>query len=292
MLKIAAGFIFLFPVFLSFGQNNPNTLLWEVTKPGIKDTSYLFGTFHEVDAAFFSSLSNATQKLAQAEKVYVELTTADGEATSGGADQLNSWDEEKWDSLLNESQKEIFEAFVEKSESPELYKTPPLLLNLILARLYIQNFCDTLYRESYELMDASIDKFALSKNKEVHSLDENQIDILSRSANNSSLAKDLTYVEGSIDYMDKMLNDDASNCKLVEEYRNLNIDYQFDTKMEDQNAPFELIGRNNKWIVTLNKAFKENNCFVAVGFRHLMYEQGLVQQLKGLGYSVKPIPAR
>ena len=87
-----------------------------------------------------------------------------------------------------------------------------------------------------------------------------------------------------------MLDDDTSGCKLAEEYKNLNIDYQLGIK--DHQNPFELTERNDRWMAVLNEAFEKNSCFVAVGFRHLMYKQGLIQQLRKLGYSVKPIPSR
>ncbi|MEM6843085.1 MAG: TraB/GumN family protein [Bacteroidota bacterium] len=60
----------------------------------------------------------------------------------------------------------------------------------------------------------------------------------------------------------------------MEDYKNLNIDYQLERK--DHEHPFELTERNHQWMPILEEAFKENSCFVAVGFRHLQYKQGLV----------------
>lgn len=42
----------------------------------------------------------------------------------------------------------------------------------------------------------------------------------------------------------------------------------------------------------IDKAFLQNNCFVAVGFKHLFYKQGLIQLLRNSGYTVTPNPAK
>lgn len=39
---------------ISFGQNITKTVLWQVTKNNLKDTSYLFGTYHSFTSNFFN----------------------------------------------------------------------------------------------------------------------------------------------------------------------------------------------------------------------------------------------
>ena len=101
MRKILSAGILLFPAFLSIGQNTSRTLLWEVSKAGIQDTSYLFGTFHEVDQGFFFALSNAVQKLEQADLLFVEEVTSSGNDETSAEEQGQSyhWSAEKWNQL-------------------------------------------------------------------------------------------------------------------------------------------------------------------------------------------------
>ena len=290
MLMLLTSFILLLPTFYSVGQDKPGTLLWEVSKVGVKDRSYLFGTFHEVNPYFFLSLPNSVKKLEQADMLFVERTTVDIESSSSENVRLNYWTEEQWDSILDKDQKQVFESFVEKSEDQGYYNLPPSVLALNLAQLYTKFFCDDNGRKSYETMESFIEEVALNSNKRIRSLDENQANILLRSSLSNTTEEDSVYAASCINYMNRMLNDNISDCELVEEYKNLNIDYQLEIK--DHQHPFELTERNERWMAVLNEAFKENSCFVAVGFRHLQYKQGLVQQLRELGYLVEPIATR
>ncbi|WKN41218.1 TraB/GumN family protein [Tunicatimonas pelagia] len=290
MYRLLASFILLLSAFYSVGQDKPGTLLWAVSKVGVSDTSYLFGTFHEVDPYFFLSLSSSVKKLEQVDVLFVEQTAINTDVSSSEEVKLNYWTVEQWDNLLDKEQKQIFESFVEKSESPEYYESPPLLLTLNLTQIYTRFFCDDNGRKSYETMDSFIEKTALNKKREVRSLDENQTNILLRSSLGSTSEEDSAYAVACVELMTKMLNSDLSGCEFVEDYKELNIDYQLERKEHEH--PFELTERNDRWMTVLDEVFKENSCFVAVGFRHLQYKQGLVQQLRELGYSVEPIAAR
>ncbi|MGB3585883.1 MAG: TraB/GumN family protein [Tunicatimonas sp.] len=261
-----------------------------MSKAGVEDTSYLFGTFHTVNPDFFLSLPNSVKKLEEADILFVERTTVDSNTTLSEDVKLNYWSVERWDNLLDKEQKRVFESFVEKSEDQGYYDLPPSILALNLAQLYTTHFCDIQDRESYEALDSFIVETALNSNKEIRSLDENQLNILLRSSLSSTSEEDSVYAAMCAKYMDRMLNDDLSGCEQLEDYKNLNIDYQLEKENHDH--PFELTERNDKWITIIQKALKENSCFVAVGFRHLQYKQGLIQQLRESGYSVEPIAAR
>ncbi|MEM9834240.1 MAG: TraB/GumN family protein [Bacteroidota bacterium] len=292
MFKTLTSLTLLLSTFYSVGQDKPGTILWEVSKVGIKDTSYLFGTFHTVNPDFFLSLPNSVKKLEQSDILFVEQTAVDPDTTLIEDVKLNYWNVERWDNLLDKEQKQVFKSFVEESEDQGYYNLPPSVLALNLAQLYTTYFCDIQDRESYELMDSFIEQSASDKNIAVQSLDENQANILLRFSLNSTNEEDSAYATRCIKLMTKMLNDDLSGCKFLEDYKKFNIDYELELEVKGQDESYELVGRNNKWIPILDGAFKENICFVAVGFRHLMYKQGLVQQLKGLGYSVEPTATR
>lgn len=272
-------------------QDRPGTLLWEVSKPGVPHTSYLFGTFHEINATFFSSLANAVEKLNQSEVLYVEEKRSDAQAVAG-ASQVAFWTREQWEGTLNLEQQTVFTSFVEKAEDPTYYTYPPLILTTKLARIYIQNFCDTLHRQSGELMDHAIEKIAHSRQKQVLSLDRPQIDILVEGAKSRDSIQNTGYVKAVIELMDKMLKDDATDCEIVQNYTNFKIDYQLDEPIKNASDAYQLHQRNNAWLVTLDRDFQKKSCFVAVGYGHLRFKEGLIGQLRALGYLVKPVPVR
>lgn len=289
MKRIALSFFFVNISMISLGQTNAKSVLWEVSKPGIKYKSYLLGTFHEVNPAFFLSIPYANEKLKQSQILYVERTTADAQ----GNDRTTlkkPWTESEWSKLLDLGQESVFKSFAKKSEDSSWYKASPLMLLLSLNRLYSQNFCDTTYRDSYELMDTYIEKVALENKIKTSSLDGNQFEIIENASNDTGSGRDLVYAEGCIDLMNKMLHDDTDGCDFIKSYKNFDLNYQFDTTLKNINLPSSLLpDRNNKWVLMLDQSFKSNNCFVAVGIRHLFYKEGLIQQLRERGYTVKPL---
>lgn len=90
-----------------------------------------------------------------------------------------------------------------------------------------------------------------------------------------------------------MLENNLEHCAIITAYKNFDIDYELDKEITSQSPDYSLlVNRNQSWIPVLDKAFSVHRCFVAVGFRHLFYKQGLIQQLRKLGYTVEPIPVR
>lgn len=86
---------------LSYTQNKKGSLFWEVTHPQSTDTSYLFGTFHQVNPDYFDSLSIVRQRLAASDIVYVESYAKDSlslekQKSNDTLEILKPWTKEKW----------------------------------------------------------------------------------------------------------------------------------------------------------------------------------------------------
>jgi uncharacterized protein YbaP (TraB family) len=269
-------------------QNKPQTCLWQVHKPGAHHTSYLFGTFHEADGTFFASLTASVTHLAQAELLFVERRSDDMQRDDQAPASSPQWNAARWQALLTSPQRAIFTRFVEKAQDSSAYQLSPLLLRLGLFRLYEQNFCDTLGRTSAELLDQYIERVALAHHTEVQSLDT-RADRSHALAPPSTLLSAAEHAAFCVKLMQAMLQNDPSKCGSTQAYRAFALDYEFDQVGPDV---LGLKARNTHWLAILAPAFEQKNCFVAIGFRHLMYQQGLIQQLRRRGYTVTPVPAR
>jgi uncharacterized protein YbaP (TraB family) len=289
MSKIIFFIIALLVIQSIYGQNKPRTLLWEVTQNGSNVKSYLFGTLHEVDTDFFDSLKNTNDKLKTSDVVYVEEIN-NASDTANILQKLSTWNETKWDKLLSDNQKITFEKFIIKSERSEFKNLPPLILNRVIAGMYLRDFCQFISSNYNLSLDAKIENVAYENKKPVFSLDENQGDILKEVSSAIDSNLNFVYAENIILLMAKMLNDDFSDCQLITNYKTFKIDYELDVDLTKvKNYSPLLIDRNNKWIKILNKPLRDHNCFIAVGLRHLFYKQGLIQQLRDLGFTVRPI---
>lgn len=288
MKKILFIFIsFCFSTML-YGQDVPKTLMWKVTKSGSKNISFLFGTFHEVSPSFFDSLNNVVAKLHQSDVLFVEERISTAKTSDIKKQPL--WTLKKWNTILTKEQQQIFNEFVKKADDTSYYNLNPLLLSLKISREYLVYFCQSNIPVD-ELMDHHIEKIAIKSGKQVYSLDSNQEILLAKQAKASSKFEDSLNISSSVLGMQNMLNDDFSDCKILNNYKSHDLNYQLDLDLT-QNPAYAplLLERNIKWIKILNQSLLSNNCFVAVGFRHLFYKQGLIQQLRSLGYVVTPIP--
>lgn len=284
MKKLLLSCLLLCVAVFSYAQDKPATLLWKVTKTNNPHVSYLFGTFHEVSPSFFTTLTKAVEKLNASDKIFVEQRS-----TNEAFVQTGVWSAAKWNITLTTAQQQVFTSFVRKAEDSTYYSMSPLVLALSTARLYFVNFCNN--NDSIPgLMDTYIEKLALQENKEVYSLDSNQHTFINQLAAQEDSAKNAALITGSINYMQSMLNNDTAGCSYIKTYKNFNIDYRLNTTLTEKSADFALlVNRNRQWIQILDNAFAYANCFVAAGFKHLMYQQGLIQQLRLLGYTVVPV---
>jgi uncharacterized protein len=268
-------------------QNMPKTILWEISKKGQKHTSYLLGTFHDIEGSFFSTLDSAVEKLKNSEIVFVEEINKPALDLETAKTQLSSWDKTQWDTLLTSTQKPVFQAFIKKAERSDFYKLPPLILARTIVGMYLTEFCQA---ESTTTMDASIEKLARQNGKNVLSLDDNQIEMLKKTSLLVKPTQNSIYAEYCTNLMGKMLNDDFSDCQILQHYKKFDIDYSLDLDLTQiPNYSPLLIDRNEKWVKKLKKPLKSHNCFIAVGLAHLFYKQGLIQQLRAVGYKVKPL---
>ncbi len=271
-------------------QNCPGTLLWEVSKPGVAYKSYLFGTFHEVDADFFATLPVAVARLNDATLLYVEETLALRRDTTH-TPETGPWNQEQWETIMNQDQRKVFSAFVAKTGIQKCYRTPPAELNIRLENIYFLFICDKETRTNYDIMDSRIENMARAQSKTVFSLDERHDNLLSREAQTLNSLQNAKYIEADISLMQAMLDNDASGCGVINDYKKFALDYQLDQEAGADGIT-RLVKRNSTWLKTLALAFQREKCFVAVGVRHLFYKEGLISQLRNRGYRVEPISLR
>ncbi|CAN0518510.1 unnamed protein product, partial [Scytosiphon promiscuus] len=73
----------------------------------------------------------------------------------------------------------------------------------------------------------------------------------------------------------KIRSNNVEDCSEIEWYSEMNIDYKLDQPCQNV---LVLTDRNNKWMTSIQKLLETENCFIAVGLSHLMFECGLINQ--------------
>ncbi len=263
-------------------------IFFTVTGNGLKDTSYLFGTYHLIKSSFLDNAPNVVSALNNAKGIVVEVV-------------IDS-------SKLQEAQ------------------AIGLLQNKTLSDLVDKNFKDTLENELKSLLGVGIDPFNQAKPVNVsitlsmvylmknNSKTLNQFTGLPLDSYFASVAKEQLKTISTMETLTEQMNLLFTKTSDEEQVRQLKLFFQNKTEMvrlgDDllktwlsndlekignlYNQTIALTGeedylvkdRNEKWMKTLPGLLHKQSQFIGVGALHLAGKDGLVEKLRKMGYTV------
>ncbi len=270
------------------GQNpqdktNMNTVLFKITSNSTAHTSCIFGTHHAFGKAFFDSLRTANQALSTCELVIKENLNIPGQMAGDIINKRTAIT--PWKKFLTKDDMEFVEALFSKSPT-DYTKMTPTELFVFLNRYFNQHIClgqdkrDTsLSLDDYiglKAAEQSIAQHGLETTAEQLALIDRDVAGMPRKVHKKRLAG----------VVDNIRHEKANLCGETAWYKAMNIDYRLDAPCGNK---LMLTDRNANWLVSINALLEANNCFIAVGLGHLMYECGLINQLRKQGYSITPV---
>lgn len=262
-----------------------NTLLWQISGQGLKQNSYLFGTFHlmcKSDIQFSNQLKTA---VGNADKIYMELDMDDPSVLMGGLLLMNMKDGKKLKDLYTVAEYNKLAAFFKDTlHTPIsfLQSTKPYFL---VAMLYPKMMpCKTVSGVEEELM-----KLAKAQQKEIKGLETMEFqaavfDSIPYEEQAKELLKSIDSMGAYAQYFDTMVN--------VYKSQQLTAIQDLFSKSEfgmEEHQDLLLGDRNKNWVVQLKTIMKKESVFVAVGAGHLVGEKGLIALLKKEGYTLRPL---
>ncbi len=266
-------------------QENNNTLLWEISGNGLKDPSFLFGTFHllcEEDIHFSTQLKDAVKS---SNEIYMELDMDDPSTLLGGMLYLNMKDGKKLQDLYTlQEYKRLENYFTDSLQTPMmlLQRAKPYFL---VALLYPKMMnCNSPAGVEEELI-----KIAKEDKKEIKGLETIQFQAsVFDSIPYDVQAKELLKNIDSFSVYKKEFADLMNFYKTqqLDSMQSLLAESDFGTDKYDD---LLLNNRNKKWIIKLNEIMKNESVFVAVGAGHLTGEYGLISLLRKEGYKVEAL---
>jgi uncharacterized protein YbaP (TraB family) len=270
----------------SFGiQKNNNTLLWKVSGKGLKQPSFIFGTFHlmcKEDIHFSEQLKEAIKLSAE---IYMELDMDDPSTLLSGMLYMNMKDGKKLSDLYTPEEYSKLQAyFTDTLHAPMmmLQRAKPYFL---VALLYPKMMdCPSPAGVEEELL-----KIAKENKKEIKGLETMQFQAsVFDSIPYEWQAKELLKNIDSFEVYKKEFDD------MVKLYKKQQLDSMENmlAKSEFGSDKYEdllLNDRNKKWVSELNEIMKKESVFVAVGAGHLSGKSGLISLLKKEGYAVEPL---
>ena len=141
----------------------------------------------------------------------------------------------------------------------------------------------------FEQLDMTIQQLAATNDKKIEGFEsiESQLNILMGNPI-SKQVKDL------VEALDRNNDSVVKAQELAEAYFARDLDKIEDiilksNDMEPDDIQRMITDRNNAWVKILQEKLPQETLFVAVGVGHIVGKNGLLNQLKQSGYTIKPI---
>lgn len=273
---------FLLPLLVP-AQDLHRSLLWQVTRPGMADTSYLFGTMHTRDARAFRFGPEVSRAFLSCEVVAGELDMEETKRLDAAV--MNAMFLEKGTTLdrlyTKRDYKQVVGTLKERlgPVAPLCTKIKPFYTIALLNEAGLGN-------DSAVVLDAWFQLKAQEAGKKVVGLETvtEQIEAVSAIPLKVQARMLLDVVRDG----DASGTNDALQAYIAQDLDALMASVVRDG-MPDQVDRALLQDRNQRMTERLTKHMRSQGVFVAVGAAHLPGEYGLIERLRRLGYTVLPV---
>lgn len=259
-----------------------SSLLYKISGKGITQPSYIFGTFHLMCEGDFEITPAFEKAINSTKQLYGELKMDDPTMLLKTMTLMKS--DSSLKELLGEEKYKIFD---EKCRAitgigAMMYNNfKPMMVTSAISFKMID--CEKSVQPESEIM-----KIAKKNNATVYGLET--IEMQLESFNTTPLkkqAEEVYRMAYNLDSSKQMMKSLLSTYKK----RNIQLIYQFmkDIGTSDEFENNLLTKRNKNWIPIMEKTMAEMPTFFAVGAGHLGGENGVINLLEKLGYTLEPI---
>jgi uncharacterized protein len=261
-----------------------NTLLWEITGKGLKNPSYVFGTFHIMCKEDIRFSENLKQAMKITNKVYFEMDLDDPKTMLGGFAMMNMKNKTLADLYTKEELEKLTKFFKDsiKMSLSFFNKMKPMLLEALLYPRMMP--CKTPSGVETELMVIAKKETKEIKGFETMEFQSAVFDSIPYEVQAKALLKDIDSTEKFKVFFNKML--DIYKNQETDKLAQMMADTTFSGGENDDAL---LKNRNINWVKQLKIILKSNTIFMAVGAGHLFGKDGLIVLLKKEGYQLRPI---
>lgn len=287
-------FIFgmLFNVAGKAQENNSNPgNFYAITGNGLKDTSWLFGTYHLVKSSYLNEVPVVQAAFKKANGVVVEMVIDSSKLPAANAMGLlkdktlsDFLDKPFADSLENELKNTLGVGV------SQLNQFKPMNVMLILSMVYLVSDTNSrLHQYTGSLIDGYFAETGKQAGKKITALEtiEEQMNIL---FNKSTDEEQMNQLKHFLRNKSEIIN---QGNELIENWfkHDLNkMNAVSEKGLKNFGSTNDLLkNRNDNWMKTLPGLLKKESQFIAVGALHLAGPHGLVKQLQQSGYTVTPI---
>ncbi|MDY2587628.1 TraB/GumN family protein [Winogradskyella aquimaris] len=271
-------------VFSVTAQELEDSTLWKIEGNGLEKPSYLFGTIHiTCDATLEDDVKKALNETTQ---IVMELDMDDPNMQSKMMQGMYLKDGKTLkDFVTEEEYKSIDSLFINN-----MGMSVKLLENVkpfFLSSMFYPKMIDC-PMQSFEL---ELTKIASEENEEILGLEtiEEQINIFDDIPLEDQYKDLVRMAKGNLE------KDKAIFSKMLKIYKDEDINALIDIMNDDTYSTMSkhqdilLEQRNKNWISKIDEYVKEQPTFFGVGAGHLPGENGVIQLLRNIGYTVTAV---
>ena len=261
-----------------------NSMLWSIVNPEApSDTSYLFGTIHQIAQKDFAITDKIENAFGKSEVLITEIDLTDPGMFSQMMPRMMMSDGMTLDKIMSPEDYQALSKFMTENTGQPLAmyndKKP------FMAAMVVMNYFIDGTPASY---DMTLTQMAQKQNFKIKGLETvaEQMDVLDKTPYDEQ-------AEQLIEMINNVEKTRESFAAIVEAYKAEHLeelDKLLDENMEAIGEKADMLDeRNIKWIPKIEEWIKENRCFIAVGAGHLPGELGLINLLREKGYEVNPV---
>ncbi len=272
-------------------SKQPNGNFYAITGKGIKDTSWLFGTYHLVKSSYMDEVPAVMQAFTKSAGVVVELVIDSAKLPM--AAQMGMLKDKTLSELLDKPFADSLEKEIQSTLGvgiAQINQLKPINVALTLSMVYIiTDKSSPLNKYTGSPIDGYFAATGKEKGKQVTSLEtiEEQMDLLFNKSSNEEQATQLKMFLRNKQEMIKQGND------LVESW----FKHDLNSMQAISQKGLDLFGggdellrkRNDKWMQVLPGLMAKQSQFIAVGALHLAGTDGIINQLQQSGYTITAV---
>ena len=271
-------------------DNRPG-IFYAITGKGLKDTSWLFGTFHLVNDSYLSEIPRAAESFKKARGVVVEIVIDSSELQA--TQQYGISKDKKLTDVLDKPFLDSLETELKNNIGAgvdQFNQLKPMNVTLTLSIIHlIKNNSAQLKKYTGLPLDAYFANAGKKMNKSITPLETigEQMELLFNSQSIEQQAEALkTFLRKKTEML--KLSDQLLQSWFSHDMGAMNNIYQQTMELSGE-EDYLVKERNLRWMKVLPGLLQKESQFIAVGALHLAGQFGLVEQLKQSGYTVTPV---
>lgn len=291
-----------------------DALLWEISGNGLQKSSYLLGTMHTVEFSFmFDSIPGMRKVLSVVEQVATEMDMMALDSIRRKTPTISNdyflMPSDTTYSMLYNTKDLAFVDSVLSSGNPRYAERVPAFWQNIYSRYIVYNRI-----KKDNCMDYFLLRLANTSSKKTYFLETLQ-DIVDNNKNGNMSEYEVGLKEQASSLLFILKNTDMirngynlldsiyrarqlsrlSFENLTKELMALNgqvTEADFNKSYLDEYKSKLIKERNDAWMLKIPVIIYQGSTLIAVGAMHLPGNAGLINQLRKMGYNVKPYPCR